>query len=126
MGVCFTLQENNFSEMMCCALSSERQVHSVSQGVSQLSEMHGLILLTYPELCFPWTWDCVFIMHRCISPPHGYQAYIYLFTHSPNICVPMSTKYIVESRQQDTWPHPHYILEGANKPAILSLCMAAR
>lgn len=53
MEVCFTLQENNFSEMTCCALSSERQVHSVSQGVFQLSEMHDLILLTHPELCFP-------------------------------------------------------------------------
>lgn len=29
-------------------------------------------------------------------------------------------------KEQDTWSHFHYILEDSNKPAIISLCMAAR
>lgn len=35
--------------------------------------------------------------------------------------MPMNTRCIVESRERDRRPHPHCILEGGNKQAIISL-----
>lgn len=101
MEVCFTLQENNFSEVTCWALSSKRQVHHIPQGVSQFSEMHGLPLLTRPELRLPWAWGL------CLSHVSSYLSIswvpsFYSFVHS-------FSKYLhayehqVHSWKQRTW-----------------------